>query len=155
MEVLDAFVQGGLDTAPIKRHYAREAIRFYQELPPDARRGLPAGTIAYLFRPHTRAFKWLLDRCTNEELFYTFYRLRQLHESPRLQTVGAAERLLDQAFGSPVVRSRDLGRYVPWQQFIEEKWVMITKGGPNVSRDATRAVMRFRSAEVLHYMENK
>ena len=155
MEYLNSFVEGDINDAPIKRHYADAAISFYQQLPQEIRRSVRAYEMSYLFRPKTKKYRWLLDQCKCPDLWQTFKSLSMLHESTRLQTCGAAERLIDQAWGSEIVRVRDTDEILDWEKLVKERWIVFTKGGSGVSKAATRAVITARNTEILHYMQNR
>jgi len=156
LEFLESFLdEGKLIDAPIKWKYSHDAIKLFQKLPAEVRAGLPAHIIAYLFKPKSKQYKWLLDHTDDLDLWQNFRSLSMLHESTRMQTCGAAERLIEMAWGSAAIKARDVGFGPSWKRLIDEKWIVITKGGHGVSKSATTAVIRARNTEILHYMRNR
>ena len=151
LEVLSSFIEGSLDDAPMKRDFCKKAITFHQ-IHPDR---IPAKDLVFLFRPKTKRYRELLNQCQDSELWSVFKSLSMLHESTRLQTCGAAERLIEQAWGSEVVAVRDVGYSLDWEKLIDERWMVITSGGPGVSKAATAAIVRARNAEIVHFLEQR
>lgn len=138
---------------PVKEDTLDAGLLLYQKLPKAIRMQVPLHVICDLYRPWTEWHQFLTDACPDHELAMRFIRMRSLHESTRLSSYGAAERVLMKTFAEPAVKRRDTHPGVNVPHLIREKYVIIIKGGPGVSMYPFRAIAEYWFASVIHYLE--
>lgn len=148
LEVLGRKDDEDLHQHPLKRQGVDMALQLWQATPLD----FPLHATTRFFKPWDSYFWHYVNHCPDASLAKRFKAMYGLHEATRMNIYGAAERLLEGTLGDPVVIARDRPLTYDMETLVREKWVRITVGGRNVSREAIRMVMAMRSAEVFRYV---
>jgi len=135
---------------PLKTYYIEKAIEVYQKLPAEVRKKTPFCQLYRIFKPWDDWHFFFIQYCADKTLAEQLARMRMLHESTRLSTYAASERLMESVLAELAVRWREGNRWFNVEKLIEQKWVIIIRGG---TREAFRMVAANWSKAIISHFE--